>query len=374
MNEAACKFVSSRGILKSCKIHPNPPKSSCATNTQYLKDFIANQERYEIKYREIRILEDSEGTVVDNKIPVSIYVCCDALQMFIREILPFVRIPFYLVCGDGDLTVYKEAVENPNAFLMFILSPFLRGFFSQNMAIQECRRFLIDNITKLWFAKAPIMQDENQVKIPTSIQEAISFYTGKLRQIPIGLDYHTIASNPTHRWKTTRGWSNGEMVYINEGITPRDQESILNGIRTTMIPFYDRPRRIYSNVMLCPDRFNDRISAVSTIPKGLLDQQIHFLPRTTTWKNMTNYAFVLSPFGNGMDCHRTWEALLCGCIPIVRTSVFCEMFYGLPVLIVNEWRDITFELLEKTIQEFKEKRNEFQYERLTLEYYTKMFT
>jgi hypothetical protein len=127
--------------------------------------------------------------------------------------------------------------------------------------------------------------------------------------------------------------------------------------------------------MLCPDRFNDRSTAVSTIPKRLLEQQTQFLPRTATWLNMANYSFVLSPFGNGMDCHRTWEALLCGCIPIVRTSVFRELFYGLPVLIVEEWCDITFELLTKTIQEFKEKHdnNEFQYERLQLSYYTKLF-
>ena len=374
--ESNCKFVSSRGILKSCTIRPNPPISSCATNTQYLKDFIANQERYEIKFREISKLENTVGVNLENKIPVSIYVCCDALNIFVKDILPFIRIPFYLVCGDGDLTVYKEAVANPNHFLMFILSPFLRGFFSQNMDIQECREFLIDNITKLWFAKAPIMRNENQIKIPTTLQEAISFYTTKLRQIPIGLDYHTIFSNPNHNWRSTRSWNNGEMIFMQEGNTPIDQESILVEIRKTMRPFYKRECKIYSNVMLCPDRFNDRVSAVTKIPNNLLYQQTHFVPRTTTWKNTTNFSFVLSPFGNGMDCHRTWEALLCGCIPIVRTSVFRELFYGLPVLIVEDWSEITFELLKKTIQEFKEKhdKSEFQYERLNLAYYTKLFT
>jgi hypothetical protein len=33
-----------------------------------------------------------------------------------------------------------------------------------------------------------------------------------------------------------------------------------------------------------------------------------------------NYAFVASPYGGGPDCHRTWEALILGCIPIVKSS------------------------------------------------------
>jgi hypothetical protein len=90
---------------------------------------------------------------------------------------------------------------------------------------------------------------------------------------------------------------------------------------------------------------------------------------------MSDYAFVLSPFGNGMDCHRTWEALLCGCIPIVRSSVFNELFDGLPVLIVDKWANISLSLLVDTVAQFKEKmdKNEFNYDKLRLSYYTKMF-
>ena len=374
MSEVNCIYVSSRGLLKSCKIQPNPPISSCNTNTEYLNDFINDQERYEIKYQEINLDINKDNHNFVNKIQsnttltVSIYVCCDALNLFIRDILPFIRVPFYLVCGDGDLITFGETVENPTSFLMFVLSPFLRGFFCQNMNISSCREFLIDKITKLWIAKAPAMTNENQIKIPTTLQEAISFYTGKIRQIPIGMDYHTIYTNPHHKWRSIKT--------DIEGNLPKEQESIIQEIRKQMAPFYCREYKIYSNVLLLPDRFNDRVNAVSTIPKILLEQQTQFLPRTATWKNMTNYAFVLSPFGNGLDCHRTWEALLCGCIPIVRTKVFQELFYGLPVLIVEDWANVTKELLEKTIHEFKIKHenNEFRYEKLTLEYYRQQFT
>jgi len=365
MSESTCMYVSSRGLLKSCKIRPSVPISSCARNTEYLNEFINEQDRYEIKYREITLDNKSQYNAVS---PVSIYVCCDALNIFICDILPFIRLPFYLVCGDGDLTTFRETVANPNSFLMFVLSPFLRGFFCQNMDISFCREFLIDKITKLWFAKAPAMTNEKQIKIPTSLQEAITFYTGKIRQIPIGMDYHTIYTNPHHKWRNIK--TDGE------GYMPKEQESVIQNIRKTMRPFYSRECKIYSNVLLLPDRFNDRVTAVSKIPKILLEQQNQFLPRTDTWTNMTNYAFVLSPFGNGLDCHRTWEALLCGCIPIVRTKVFQELFYGLPVLIVEDWVNVTKALLEKTIQDFKIKHenNEFRYEKLTLEYYRRLFT
>ena len=158
--------------------------------------------------------------------------------------------------------------------------------------------------------------------------------------------------------------------------TPVAQERILvEQIRAGMMPFYQRKIRIYSNVMLCPDRFNDRVSAITIIPSALITQQNGFIPRTETWKNMIEYAFVLSPFGNGMDCHRTWEALLCGCIPIVRSSVFNELFDGLPVLIVDKWEDISLQLLVTTLSQFKDRldNNEFNYDKLRLSYYTKMF-
>ena len=50
----------------------------------------------------------------------------------------------------------------------------------------------------------------------------------------------------------------------------------------------------------------------------------------------------MSPEGNGADCHRTWEALLLGCIPIVKKTYMGSGLYdGLPVVYVNEWSEIT---------------------------------
>ncbi|CAI4221238.1 unnamed protein product, partial [Auanema sp. JU1783] len=44
--------------------------------------------------------------------------------------------------------------------------------------------------------------------------------------------------------------------------------------------------------------------------------------------------FVLSPRGNGLDCHRTWESIAMGAIPVVETSTLDDMLMTERVLIV----------------------------------------
>lgn len=66
-------------------------------------------------------------------------------------------------------------------------------------------------------------------------------------------------------------------------------------------------------------------------------------PRTNSRayrKTLVHYGFVASPPGNGVDCHRTWEALYLGVVPIVRRSSFYDFFPGLPVVAVDDWEEI----------------------------------
>ena len=44
------------------------------------------------------------------------------------------------------------------------------------------------------------------------------------------------------------------------------------------------------------------------------------MERRFLFKRIGQFAFVASPPGNGFDCHRTWEALILGCIVIVQNS------------------------------------------------------
>ena len=68
---------------------------------------------------------------------------------------------------------------------------------------------------------------------------------------------------------------------------------------------------------------------------------------------MSQHKFVVSPLGYGQDCHRTWEALAVGSIPIVRASNLASMFYRLPILVVNGWQDVTPKLLARAERRFR---------------------
>lgn len=60
-------------------------------------------------------------------------------------------------------------------------------------------------------------------------------------------------------------------------------------------------------------------------------------------RTVQQYTFVASPVGNGADCHRTWEAMYLGTIPIVTDSPMTRSFaaLGLPLMVINDWSEIT---------------------------------
>ena len=247
---------------------------------------------------------------------MSIYICSDLLKFFVNQILPKINNTFILVTGDSDMNVPMDALSKSETLILWE-NVYLLKWFSQN----------------------------------TQLQHHI-----KMIQLPIGLDYHTISNNSTHCWKQP-----------GEGHLPRFQEGNIIKLRQQMNPFFERIPKIYINFSVGNDRFGQRKDAFIKIPNNLLIINQNFMHRTTTWNNITKYSFVLSPFGIGMDCHRTWEALCLGAIPILKAPHFTKMFEDLPVLIVNEWSDITESLLNNTIRDFKNKN--FNYNKLTLQYW-----
>jgi hypothetical protein len=54
------------------------------------------------------------------------------------------------------------------------------------------------------------------------------------------------------------------------------------------------------------------------------------------------YMFIASPPGNGLDCHRTWEAMYTRSVPIVMRSPAMEAFekLGMPLKIVDSYREV----------------------------------
>ena len=246
----------------------------------------------------------------------TIYVCSTAIRHFFYHKLSHIKYKFILVTGDADECVPTQVLKDAE-ITDFLNNPNLIHWYSQNCVSEH----------------------------------------PKITKIPIGLDYHTrnIVSDSN-----------------NVIITPIEQENTLITISTSAKSFWERVVKCYSNfhfVNYETMKFGYmRTDVIRDVPSELVFYEPNIIDRKESWENQSKYAFVLSPHGNGLDCHRTWEALILGCIPVVRTSPIDSLYEGLPVLIVNEWTDINDDLLKNTIEEFKNKT--FSYEKLTLQYWS----
>ncbi len=79
-------------------------------------------------------------------------------------------------------------------------------------------------------------------------------------------------------------------------------------------------------------------------------------PHRQYLQDMTDCSFVVSPPGAGLDCHRNWEALYLNCIPIIQHSSLDTLFEDLPVVLVDDWQQITEEFLSNEIEKIKNKK------------------
>lgn len=82
---------------------------------------------------------------------------------------------------------------------------------------------------------------------------------------------------------------------------------------------------------------NERLNRLATT-----DHISGFPPPPVYLKLLDRYQFVASPPGGGLDCHRTWEALYLGVVPIVESSSSTIYFkqLGLPLWLVDNWAEL----------------------------------
>ena len=70
-------------------------------------------------------------------------------------------------------------------------------------------------------------------------------------------------------------------------------------------------------------------------------------------KKLGNSYFVISPPGNGIDCHRTWEALYHNAIPVIENKYNLFSHINLPILGVNNLEEFFNYSLEKKYNIYK---------------------
>lgn len=211
-----------------------------------------------------------------------------ALPQFLEEALPRIQARFALVTGDEDWSI-PAGFSGSQALLA---SPKLLGWFTQNLDAS---------------ARDP-----------------------RLQPLPIGLDFHTISNGP--KWGEPQA-------------TPAQQEAELEALRQAMPASETRLPLAHADFHFNKHKHqvwgDDRDSVqrlLSGNPSVVFQQRK--LRRSELWREKTRYAFVVSPHGNGLDCHRTWESLVLGSIVIVKRSSLDPLYEGLPVVIVDDWREI----------------------------------
>lgn len=291
MSDETVDLVWNKGIARLCdrRIPDEFPEGTAYVHVpafagaRYSKDLpsdlIADPERH----HDIR-----EGEVV--------WVRLGWLRSFVRQVLPFVRARFVLATADSDSSVPAELGDEARAIL-------------------DCPYVI------RWF-----VQDYDGVGAPD-----------RIGRIPVGIDYHMMAQQPI--------WGEG----VN---SPRRQEELLLKTRGRLPPFAERTPRAYLDFAWQKGRTLG-VHAGARLPehrdviverlcgRDAVFCQGAMLRQSEMWRRRGQFAAVLSPHGVGLDCHRTWEALVLGHLVIVPASSLDPLYAGLPVVAVEDWDEVT---------------------------------
>ena len=132
----------------------------------------------------------------------------------------------------------------------------------------------------------------------------------------------------------------------------------------------------HDNLVFCgirdyTDIYRKKQVSRSKIIKTLASKRIEntILTSADYFKSLPSYKFVVSPEGNGIDCHRHYEALMAGCIPIVEDTPYIRSLYeNCPILYTSDYSEITPEYLVGKYNEMIDK--EYNFSRLFISSYS----
>jgi len=245
----------------------------------------------------------------------SVFIVTDCVKHFVKEVLPKLKekcIKIKVVTGASDIGVPNQLDSLDNVNYLSVFGDTIIHWFCQNF----------DN--------------------PTDVEE----YTC----IPLGLDFHT-----------------------NKDISPLEQEKKLKQLYKSSLPFEDRLKRSLScfQFRLFSDKSHDKWKAMEVLNQiDFNDVLKEKKDREYLWKLMCKYRFIICPKSSGIDTHLIYESILLGCVPITRRSTISHMHIDLPILIVNDWNELTNDSwnIFNGIHEFRD----FNIETTKLEYWTEL--
>jgi len=273
-------------------------------------------------------------------------ICIRGYQLrdFIDKIFKNISHPIILVTCDAVTTMPSDIwPTRPNALQV------ANGYgVSKKSPSMSFSSFLKDDRLLHWFA-----QNLEDVALTNA-------NGNKITSLPIGIDYHTLDYTKNNH--------------------PFSQERELIGVVRSLPPLASRPLKVSANFHF--NNSSKRWSGIFGEDRSVIAERMRNNPnvvlqkekldRSRTWKDHGNYSFVLSPEGMGLDCHRTWEALILSCIPIVRRGPMTRVYDGLPVVLVDSWSEITHENLVKWKDRYSRDFDSL-HPKLTTSYWQKQF-
>lgn len=243
-----------------------------------------------------RLIEDPSAYagVADGEV---IWLRLAWMKAFVRQVLPLIRARFVLVTADSDAPV-------------------------PGSVRRHARVLTNDGRLVHWYAQNYDGSDRS----------------GRISPLPIGIDFHTLAERP----------------YWGEPVAPPGaQQRALLSIRDALPPLAQRIPAVYVDFGWQRTRLGGRrglIRQLSGHPSVVV--QPAPLSRSEMWRQRGEYAFVLSPPGNGLDTHRMWEALALGHIVLTPESALDPLCRGLRVMRFRHPSEIRQESLERAMEEY----------------------
>jgi hypothetical protein len=129
--------------------------------------------------------------------------------------------------------------------------------------------------------------------------------------------------------------------YIPEVVKKLDKMTAKLNEKKSLRNLIYMDHRIYSNPPIRQKPYDvlGNKTFVTSILDERIDQNNNSFDRYID--NVYNHRFVVSPEGNGIDPHRSWEVLYMGSYPIEIRNYNNRFYKDLPICFIDDWEEVT---------------------------------
>ena len=196
-----------------------------------------------------------------------------------------------------------------------------------DLAMSSHREWMLDRAARVAYRPTLVVHNGDLIPPPGFFADALEVFervfsvnlvdeSERLRAIPIGLE------NYWHRGA-------GELLeYLDDYVSLRGPDDNLR----------DRDRLVVASFRVATNPAVRGPLSMKLSARGLTNE---VLSRTDYRRSLRQSMFVVSPPGNGLDCHRTWEAVYLGAVPVVlRSCIAPSLVQESPMMVVDEWEEV----------------------------------